>query len=344
MPPPAPVADVGRAYSDTREQLTEYTLTQTLVASRALDSGDPAQWRDAVADVGPGLLQAQQASVELADPYTDDVLAAQGMDASADAKVATAAYVDQTDGGGSWLRNLVYAPNSVYQATIDAGAGRAVAGVRARFVASSIALDGMRDMARAADVTAALTRPSVHGYIRALRGATCPRCAILAGRHYRTGRSFRRHPHCDCYMIPAAEDVLDDWTTDPRAYFRSLTAAQQDAIFGGGAEAIRAGADMSQVVNAYDGVQVVQSFSRQIRVTTSGTSVRGLYGGYEVQPDGSLKKRPRSQLERRKVGDKSLRFATAPRLLPDEIFAQAELEGWSREQTLTALRRFGYLL
>lgn len=344
MPAPAPVAEVGAAYSDTRQQLAEYALGQTAIAGRSLN-GDPEVWRDAVADVGPGLLAAQQQSVALADPYLDDVLDAQQLDTAADARVATAEFVDQTDGGGSWLRNLVYAPNATFEDTIRSGELASVAASRARFVAAAIVLDGMRDMTRAADVTAALSRPSVYGYVRALRGVSCARCAVLAGRHYRTGRSFKRHPRCDCYMIPTAEDTADDWTTDPRRYFNRLTPEQRVEVFGeGGARAIAEGANISQVVNAYDGVQVVQSFGRTIRTTTSGTSVRGVYGGYEVQPDGSLRKRARSETERRKSGDKSLRYATAPRLLPDEIFAQAEIEGWSREQTLTALRRFAYVI
>lgn len=330
MPAPAAVADAAEAYSDTREELVEYAIGQTAIAARALDGGDPAVWRDAVADVGAGLLEAQRTSVELADRYLDDVLAAQKLDAAADARVAVDEFVDQTDGGGSWLRNLVYAPPATYSNAIEAGALAGEAAARARFVAAAVVLNGVRDMARAADITAALTRPSVYAYVRALRGVSCGRCAVLAGRHYRTGRSFKRHPQCDCYMIPTREDTATSWTTSPRRYFNRLTPEQRVQVFGeGGAQAIAAGADISQVVNAYDGVQVVQSFGREIRATTSGTTRRGLYGGYEVRPDGSLVKRS---------------GPAPPRLLPDEIFAEAEHEGWTREQTLTALQRFGYVI
>lgn len=344
MPPPAAVADAAQAYSDTREQITAVALGQTRIAARALAGGDPEQWRNAVADVGEDLLGAQYAAVQTAEMYVEDVLAVQQLDTAADARVVAESFVDQTDGGGSWLANLVYAPPSAYDATILAGEVSSVAAARAGFVANAIVLDGMRDMYRAADVTAAFTRPSVYGYVRALRGVSCARCAVLAGRHYRTGRSFRRHPRCDCYMIPTAEDRANAWETSPRGYFNRLTPEQRVDVFGqGGARAIAAGADISQVVNAYDGVQVVQSFGRTIRTTSSGTSVRGLYGGYEVDADGVLRKRARAETERRKSGQNSLRYATAPRLLPDEIFAQAEIEGWSREQTLTALARFAYI-
>lgn len=332
MPPPQPVAERAQAHSDDRELLATRAVQVVEVISPALAGGDGAQWRDAVADNGAELLQLQQAAVEQADTYLDDVLTAQGASTAADGKVATSAFVDQTDGGGSWLRNLVYAPPSAYADAIRGGFGGTLAATRARFVAGAIVLDGVRDMARAADVTAALTRPTVQGYIRALRGATCARCAVLAGRHYRTGRSFKRHPRCDCYMIPSAEDTPDSWTTSPRRFFNRLSPADRVAVFGeSGARAIEAGADISQVVNAYDGVQVVQAFGRDIATTTAGTTRRGLYGGYEVLPDGSLRKRLKSE-------------TLPPRLLPDEIFAQAELEGWTREETLTVLKRFGYVL
>lgn len=323
MPPPAAVADAALAYSDERDRLTAIAVGRTRIASRALAGGDPEQWRGAVVEVGGDLLGAQYAAVRTSELYVDDILAVQRMDTTADARVVPESFVDQTDGGGSWLANLVYAPPSVYDATIAAGELASVAAARASFVASAIVLDGMRDMYRAADVTAAFTRPSVHGYVRALRGVSCARCAVLAGRHYRTGRSFRRHPRCDCYMIPTAEDTATAWETSPRGYFDRLTPEQQTAVFGpGGARAIAAGADISQVVNAYDGVAVGAT------TTTAGTTRRGLYGGYEVGADGKLTKRA----------------GPAPqRLLPDEIFAQAEHEGWSREQTLAALARFAYI-
>jgi hypothetical protein len=334
---------VAAGYSNDLELLTAYAVEQIDQQSGALAGGNPDRWRAAVVDAGPTLLELQRAGVQQADPYLDDVLAAQGADTAADARVATETFVDQTDGGGSWLRNLVYAPPSAYRDATSAGAGGNLAASRARYVAGAIVSEGVRDMARSAIGVGMFARSSAKSYVRALRGTSCARCAVLAGRHYRRS-AFKRHPQCDCYMIPSAEDAPGDWTTDPRAYFNRLAPAQQDALFGGAAAAIRAGADISQTVNAYSGVQVVSSFGRDVRATTSGTSVRGWYGGYEVQPDGTLRKRPRGQLERRPSGAKSLRYAKAPRLLPDEIMAQAEVEGWTREETLRQLGRFGYIV
>lgn len=57
--------------------------------------------------------------------------------------------------------------------------------------------------------------------------------------------------------MPADEASADDLRTDPKAYFDSLTAAEQDETFTkGGAEAIRAGASINKVVNASRGLYV----------------------------------------------------------------------------------------
>src|SRR5690606_25790677 len=98
------------------------------------------------------------------------------------------------------------------------------------------------------------------------------RCVILAGRFYRKNTGFQRHPGCDCRHIPASESVAGDLAVDPRAYFDSLTEAEQDKAFTkAGAEAIRAGADIGQVVNARRGMYTAQG---QL-LTREGTTSRG---------------------------------------------------------------------
>jgi hypothetical protein len=97
-------------------------------------------------------------------------------------------------------------------------------------------------------------RGNIIGYVRVTSGSSCARCAILAGRLYRKSQGFLRHPHCDCTMRPITKSEWDRHevspSTDPKTYFRSLSDADQDRVFGkAGAEAIRNGADMSRVVN-----------------------------------------------------------------------------------------------
>jgi len=72
-------------------------------------------------------------------------------------------------------------------------------------------------------------------------------------------------------MVPAAEDAPGDLTTDPRAYFDSLPAAEQARLFTkAGAEAIRQGADVAQVVNARRGMYSAAGRA----LTTTGTDRR----------------------------------------------------------------------
>ncbi len=341
MAPPTPVSDVARRHAAEQNALSRAAVQ--LVDSDAL-TGSPEQWRQHVVANGQSLLMLQQNAAADAEAYLDEVLVAQGTNPASQGFVQPSAFVDQSDGGGSWLYRLLYAPLATFDAALTAGAGLVEARVRARYVAGSVAMNGVRDVGRAAVTTAMITRPSAKLYVRMLNGKTCARCAILAGRRYRVS-AFRRHPRCDCFMIPAAEDIPGDWATDPTAYFRSLSRDEQDATFtAAGAEAIRAGGvtqvGMGQVVNAYRGVTVVSAYGRDVRATLEGATTRGLYGGYEVQDDGTLRKRPLDQTERR--GGR--RFATAPRLMPDEIFQLAEAEGWSREETLRQLRRFAYVV
>ena len=194
MPPPPPVAEVGEAYAADLAALEEAAVQISDGIARARINGDPGQWRDAVADQAPQLLALQQAAVELVDPFLTAVLEAQDADPAADGSINVSAFVDQTDGGGSWMRNLVYAPPSAYRDVIAAGGGDTLARSRALYVANSVVLSAMQDVPRAAVTTGMLARRRVKGYVRCLRGRSCARCAILAGRRYWVS-AFRRHPN-----------------------------------------------------------------------------------------------------------------------------------------------------
>ena len=95
-----------------------------------------------------------------------------------------------------------------------------------------------------------IQRPRVSGYVRMLNPPSCDRCVVLAGKWFRWNQGFLRHPRCDCQHIPATEQIAGDLTTDPYAYFQSLTKGQQDRTFGRiEARAIRDGGDIFRVIN-----------------------------------------------------------------------------------------------
>lgn len=285
----------------------------------------PEAWRDAIQSIGDRLLLMQVTVASYADPFLNDVLEAQDADPTSDALVQAAAFADLADGGGSWLQSLVYAPNSVRAPGQDWT-------TRFDFVAQSIVKNGLNDAGRSSVQSGMQGRPSCRYYVRMLVGKSCARCAILAGRKYKSSIAFRRHRRCDCRMVPGPE-AIDDWTVNPKTYFESLTADEQVDRFGkAGAEAIRLGADMSQVVNAEKGVSVVTAYGREVLRTLEGTTRRGIAGqrlgaeGFEKQPGNRYA------------------YAMTPRLMPDEIFLQAERLGWDREEILRQLKRFAYLL
>lgn len=108
----------------------------------------------------------------------------------------------------------------------------------------------LQDGARIAAGLAIVARPTVTGYVRMINPGACSRCAILAGKFFKWNKGFERHPKCSCRHIPSSEALAGDLTTDPKAYFNSLSPGDQTRIFGkAGSQAIREGADMAQVVN-----------------------------------------------------------------------------------------------
>lgn len=124
---------------------------------------------------------------------------------------------------------------------------------------TSVAATVLMDTARAAESAATVAREEVTGWVRMLNPPSCSRCVVLAGRFYRWNEGFLRHPLCDCRHIPADESVAGDLTVDPAAYFDSLSRAEQDKTFTkSGAQAIRDGADIGQVVNARRGMTTAQ--------------------------------------------------------------------------------------
>jgi hypothetical protein len=164
----------------------------------------------------------------------------------------------------------------------------------------------LADTQRQAIGAAITARPTLTGWVRMVNPPSCSRCLILAGRFYRWNQGFPRHPACDCIHIPATENVADDVTTDPNAYFNSISAAEQDRMFGkAGAQAIRDGADMGQVVNARSGMYTTADGAR---ATRTGTSRRGRAPG-------------------------------AVRLMPEQIYKVAR----TRDEAIELLARFGFI-
>lgn len=201
----------SRRQHERQQRITALGLTN----ARRLSTRGPVA-------VSRALEAYQAASIALTLEMAPEILAEQGIDAAAVASVSAT--------------NLLTGPSAaslIDQAATDA------------------AFDGLirsliSDAGRTASVVSNATRPAVTGYVRSLIPPSCSRCAILAGRVYRYSTGFRRHPRCDCLMTPTDATIGPALVTDPteafeKGWIRGLSK--------GDAEAIKNGADISQVVN-----------------------------------------------------------------------------------------------
>lgn len=127
-------------------------------------------------------------------------------------------------------------------------------------------------------------------------------------------------------MIPTSAVASPDLIYDPQEAFEK---GQIHSLTKGQTEAIRNGADMSQVVNAKRGVQQSTTI-RGVRFdfTLEGTTRRGLYG----------KTGPAARSMEKVPGQRYLR-TTKSRLTPETINRVAS----DREHAKRLLRHYGYI-
>jgi len=180
------------------------------------------------------------------------------------------------------------------------------------------------DAARQAEGVAMTATPKRMHYVRMLNPPSCARCAILAGKTYRSQEAFRRHPGCDCRHIPVSEALAGDMTADPYQYFNSLSPEDQNKYFRpSDAQAIRDGADIFQVVNA-----------RAETYSTEGGALATYYGTTKRGYWGSM------QETRKRQGKERYGVAIRERLMPEEIYKRSK---GNREQALRMLENYGYI-
>lgn len=159
-----------------------------------------------------------------------------------------------------------------------------------QLVASEVA-----DAGRSASQVEFVTRPDWTNYVRMLSPPSCGRCAILAGRIYRDLEAFERHPQCDCVMVP-----VDSWE---QAHDAGYVSSPQEAFDRGhirglseaDSQAIRDGADITQVVNAAQGMTRAAVFGHRVKATTTGTTRRAAWR--RANPTRLVRLRPESIYE-----------------------------------------------
>ncbi|MGW5387196.1 VG15 protein [Nocardia sp. NPDC003963] len=273
---------------------------------RAVELGQGAAVRDADRYVGDALDEQNTPAARVATPTPGRLVGV-----TADGRTIEGLLAQSVIGARARMAEGVPA----YQAWQDAG-----------YEARRVISNEIADAGRAATGVAIVSRLGV-GYVRMLVPPSCSRCVVLAGRYYHWSRGFRRHPNCNCRHIPCREDRSDEVTTEPGAYFRSLPEAEQNRTFGrAAAQAIRDGANISQVVNARRGLTIIggraqrsEVYGRRLLTTTEGVTRRGVAGA-------ALRRRGRNA-------------RTTPRLMPEAIYEIAE----NRAEAIELLRRNGYI-
>ena len=177
------------------------------------------------------------------------------------------------------------------------------------------------DAGRTASQVEFVARPEWQNYVRMLTPPSCARCTILAGRIYRDLDGFRRHPGCDCVMVP-----VQDWQTahDAGLVSSPAQAVEQGQVTGlseADAKAVRDGANLSAVVNATSGTSE-PGITHAVRTDVFGRRVKAtLYGTTQ-----------RSQWRR----DNPTRLV---RLRPESIYQFAK----DREDAIRLLKLYGYI-
>lgn len=297
-------------------------------------------WRT---DVGPRVLEVvtegQHTAATAAEVYMAEVLAELGIPSEAPGSLNLEAFAGVAGDGRTAASSLygavIHAAKTQYEPRMAAlsparAAEQALQEAQAWIEATAATL--VADATRAAESVALAQRPWVDGYVRMLDPKNpCSRCVILAGRFYLYNEGFLRHPECLCKHIPAAENTAHDLLTNPNDYFESLSAAEQDKVFTtAGAEAVRLGADLSQVVNARRGMSTAQQNARgwipKGRLTPVDAFGRKVY----VTSEGVTK---------RAVGRKAMGKDRPFRLMPESILSIAR----DREDALKLLKLYGYI-
>jgi hypothetical protein len=325
-----PAEQVAVDHYRRRRQLVDALADLAQALWLRIDPGDIARsWTTQLVDLLVMTNATQLAAARSAEGYLDVVLDEQGIDPTTEGRLVPAALAGVASDGRA-LPSLLYEPAISTLAAIGTGVDVAEALAGGSAALDRIVRTQVADTGRAADQVAMVARRRAGGYVRMVIGRTCGRCVVLAGRRYAWNEGFDRHPRCDCVHVPAGEDTGDDVRTDPRAWFDSLSEAEQNKQFtAAGAQAIRDGADIARVVNARRGayglaaageaqtlrggrgrLEVVDVYGRQLTVTSEGVT----------------------------IGDR--RRGRAPRLMPEAIY---QIAGDDRDEAIRLLRRFGYI-
>lgn len=310
------VRDVAVAHAERRAGIARRAAAEAVRLWRRVDVGSIASSWERTLPALLGIVGTSQAvAAASAGVYADDLVDEYGLPDRSVGRISTRAFAGIASDGRP-LDTLLNRPAITALTQIARGATVERGMAAGAFTVDMIVRTQVADAGRTATGVAITARPELTGYVRMIVGGTCPRCLVLAGVRYRWNAGFERHPRCDCIHVPVAEDVPGDVRTDPQAHFDALDEAEQDELLGpAGAEAVRSGADLNQVVNARRGMHTAGGQ----QVTGVGATRRGLAGKRLGAPSGGR----------------------ATRLMPEQIYLDADGD---RAEAIRLLKLHGYIV
>jgi hypothetical protein len=324
------------AFQAAQARRTRLTANEVQRLWAQLDRADlSGSWN---ASVGPRIVRAitagQLSSANAADDYVDEVVGAEGADSDRVGRVRPEAFAGIAADGRS-LDSLMLLSVITTKQGIAGGLSTDDAMMRGLQQALRLSSSEVTQAGRSAVGSSMVGQRTIQGYVRVVNPPACSRCIILAGKEYGWNKGFQRHPRCDCVHLPTTLVARRQHRgfIDPNDYFNSLSASEQNRVFGlAGARAIREGADMAQVVNVRrrGAMYTTTAYGRTVQATREGATRRGAF----------YRQERRRAIDRGLVpsGGRGFQLRT-PRLLPEEIFRVAD----SRDEAIAMLRRFGYL-
>ena len=324
-------ADLGRARYE-KVQLTIRVIVeriQQLWQGLSAASVEDELLGQVGAEIVDAVVAGQLSVADAAQAYIAAQMAAQGGGAATEAALTAAAIAGIAPDGGP-LETLLFLPAIGVRRRLAAGMPPEEAMLGGLTDMAMYASTAIADSARSSEQVGMAANRSCVAYVRVVQLPACARCIILSGRMYTYSEGFLRHPRCDCLHLPLREHEWPGVPTPRQLFDRMPTGEQRRVFTNDGARAIRSGADVGQVVNARRGMSTAHMFGRDLRVTSEGTTRRGLYGSRMRRAGGEFVRQPGERYSR----------VTAPRLMPEQIFGMTD----DRSEQLRLLRRNGYLI
>lgn len=233
---------------------------------------------------------------------------------------------------GRALESLLYQAVVAAGNALNAGAGPAQALAYGWTEMEKLISTQIADANRVAGSVQSVLSPAATVSVRVVNPGACSRCIALAGRTSGAVEAFLRHPKCRCKNIPTNGEFAAGVGTDPMDYFRSLSEEEQDRAFTkAGAQAIRDGADMFQVVNA----------RRGMTTTATGRLKRNRFGTYTTTEGMTRRGWANSVMKQNPNwvrGIQGRKVVKNLRLMPESIYEIAK----DRDDAIRLLKTFGY--